>query len=202
MVAERRALVFFGMIATGKSYLAEAWASRQGCAYYNSDRVRKELVGLAPESRQPAPVGQGIYRPELSRATYDALLDKAERQLEASSDSCVVLDGSYQARDERERVRKRLAAKARLFFVHCICPEEVMRERMEQRQKDPLAVSDGRWEIYLQQKVRFEMPVELGPEQLLTMNTNQPVDALLGILDAWIVGKIDDGLLAESEQCP
>jgi predicted kinase len=186
MVAERRVLVFFGMIATGKSYLAEAWARHHSCAYYNSDRVRKELAGLAPESRQPAPVNQGIYRPELSRATYDKLLEMAERELEVIPHSCVVLDGSYQARDERERVRKRLMAKARLLFVHCLCPEEVMRERMEQRQQDPLAVSDGRWEIYLQQKARFEMPIELGPEQLLTINTNQPVDALLGILDEWI----------------
>jgi len=38
--------VFFGMVATGKSYLAKAWAERLGGLYLNSDVVRKELAGL------------------------------------------------------------------------------------------------------------------------------------------------------------
>jgi len=62
----------------------------------------------------------------------------------------------------------------------------VMRERMEQRQHDPQAVSDGRWEVYLQQKARFEMPNELKAEQLLTVDTNQTLDTLLILLDEWM----------------
>lgn len=187
VVATGNVLVFFGMIATGKSYLAAAWARHHGCAYYNSDRVRKELAGLVPESRQAAAVDQGIYSREFSRRTYDQLLTLAEQDLEVKPGACVVLDGSYQARGERQRVQECLAGKARVLFVHCICPEEVMRERMEQRQHDPLAVSDGRWDVYLQQKARFEMPSELRPEQLLTIDTNPPLDALLILLDEWVV---------------
>lgn len=187
MAADSKILIFFGMIATGKSYLAAAWAKRHGCAYYNSDRVRKELAGLVPESRQAAAVDQGIYTHEFSRKTYDQLLLLAEQEVGNDPGRCVVLDGSYQARGERERVLGRLAAKATVIFVHCICPEEVMRKRMEQRQLDPQAVSDGRWEVYLQQKAKFEMPTELGPEQLITINTNQPLDALLVLLDERLV---------------
>lgn len=186
MAAAGKVLVFFGMIATGKSYLAAAWASRHGCSYYNSDRVRKGLAGLVPESRQASGVDLGIYSREFSRRTYEQLLILAGQDLDADPARCVVLDGSYQARGEREHVQERLAPQARVFFVHCICPEGVMRERMEQRQRDPQAVSDGRWEIYLQQKKRFEMPVELGPEQLLTMDTDQDLDALLVVLDEWM----------------
>ena len=188
MAATRKVLVFFGMIATGKSYLAAAWARHHGCAYYNSDRIRKELAGLVPESRQAAAVAvdQGIYSREFSRRTYDQLLILAERDLDENSGACVVLDGSYQARCERQRVQESLAIKAGVLFVHCICSEEMMRERMEQRQHDPQAVSDGRWEVYLQQKARFEMPSELRPEQLLTIDTNQTLDTLLILLDEWI----------------
>jgi len=180
-------LVFFGMIATGKSYLAAAWARHHGCTYYNSDRVRKELAGLVPESRQAAAVDEGIYSREFSRRTYDQLLILAEQDLAVNPGICVVLDGSYQARSERQRVRERLEVKARVLFVHCICAEEVMRERMEQRQRDPQAVSDGRWEVYLQQKVKFEMPSGLRPEQLLTIDTSQTLDALLILIDEWVV---------------
>jgi uncharacterized protein len=186
VAAAGKVLVFLGMIATGKSYLAAAWASRHGCAYYNSDRVRKELAGIIPESRQTAAVDQGIYSQEFSRRTYDQLLILAKQDLEANPRACVVLDGSYQVRGERQRVRESLAGKARVFFVHCICPEDVMRERMEQRQHDPQAVSDGRWEVYLQQKARFEMPSELKTEQLLTIDTNQTLDTLLILLDEWL----------------
>ncbi len=192
MVAAGKVLVFFGMIATGKSYLAAAWARHHGCAYYNSDRVRKELAGLVPESRQTAAVDQGIYSREFSRRTYGQLLILAERDLDANPGACVVLDGSYQARGERQRVQESLAGKARVLFVHCICPEEVMRERMEQRQQDPQAVSDGRWEVYLQQKARFELPSELRADQLLTIDTNQALDALLILLDKWVM-RVDAG---------
>ncbi|MBW6519755.1 MAG: AAA family ATPase [Desulfoarculaceae bacterium] len=180
-------LVFFGMIATGKSTLAAAWARQHGCPYYNSDRVRKELAGLVPESRQAAAVDQGIYSPDSSRRTYDRLLSLAEHDLSATAGTCVVLDGSYQSRSERQRLQERLAPRARVLFVYCLCPEDVMRERMVQRQQDPQAVSDGRWEIYLQQKARFELPVELGPDQLLNINTNQPLDTLLALLAEWMV---------------
>lgn len=187
MVVAGKVLVFFGMIATGKSYLAAAWAKHHGCSYYNSDRVRKELAGLVPESRQAAGVDKGIYSREFSSKTYDQLLVLAEQELDTNPAGCVVLDGSYQARAERERLQERLVARATVLFVHCVCPESVMRERMEQRQHDPRAVSDGRWEIYLQQKMRFEMPIELGPEQLLTINTNQALESLQVELDAWVV---------------
>lgn len=176
-------LVFFGMIATGKSYLASAWAARHGCAYYNSDRVRKELAGLTPESRQTSGLEQGIYSSDFTRRTYDRLLELAEQELNLHPDGCVVLDGSYQVRSERERLVARLGYKSNILFVHCVCPEETMRQRMEERLLDTRAVSDGRWEIYLQQKKRFEAPVELNPEQLLNIDTNDSLDTLLLLLD-------------------
>lgn len=185
-MAAGRVLVFFGMIATGKSTLAAAWAGQHGCTYYNSDRVRKELAGLVPQSRQAAAVDQGIYSPGSTRRTYDQLLRLAEQDLTASPAACVVLDGSYQSRSERRLLLEKLA-RARVLFVHCLCPEEVMRERMEQRQQDPQAVSDGRWEVYLQQKTRFEPPVELGPDQLISINTSQALETLLTLLDEWLL---------------
>ena len=80
---ENLLLVFFGMIATGKSYLASAWAKQYDLPYYNSDRVRKELAGLPPETGQQEEVDKGIYTPEFSRRTYDALIEHAQTHFEA-----------------------------------------------------------------------------------------------------------------------
>lgn len=169
---------FFGLIASGKSTLAAAWADKIGANYYNSDVIRKELAGLLPQNEQKSKFNQGIYTAEFSQKTYSALLEKAAAQLGLGK--AVVLDASYQEKAERARVKDladRFGCPAN--FVQCICPEELMKERMEIRSKDPKAVSDGRWEIYLKQRERFRPPDELGPQELFKINTNKPVTDLL-----------------------
>lgn len=170
--------VFFGLIASGKSTLAEAWASSRLASYYNSDRVRKQIAGIAPEESRKEAVGQGIYSKEFSRKTYDALLQSAENDL--TRGISVVLDASYQNRLERKKVRE-LATdlRVRVYFVFCICDEQELKRRMELRTLDPGAVSDGRWEIYLQQRESFEPPDELNAEELIIINTEKPVEQLV-----------------------
>ncbi len=175
--------IFFGLIATGKSTVAQAWAERNGLSYYNSDVVRKELAGLAPQTHQREIADQGIYTSEFTAKTYTALLERAEQALR--QDRGVVLDASYQRQADRDRVRM-LAQRlgVRLYCILCVCPEEEMKRRMTKRALDPLAVSDGRWEIYLKQKERFEAPKELATDQLITLSTDLPVETVLQQLSA------------------
>ena len=49
-----RIFVFFGLIASGKSTLAEHFAKRYHLPYYNTDRVRKELAGIIQAIRHRA----------------------------------------------------------------------------------------------------------------------------------------------------
>jgi len=170
--------IFFGLIATGKSTVAQAWAERKSLRYYNSDVVRKELAGLSPQIHQRETADQGIYTSDFTAKTYTALLERAEQNL--AQGQGVVLDASYQRQADRDRVRM-LAQRlgVRLYCILCICPEEEMKRRMAKRAFDPQAVSDGRWEIYLKQKERFEPPTELAPDQLITLSTDLPVNAVL-----------------------
>jgi len=175
--------IFFGLIATGKSTVAAAWAERRGLRYYNSDVVRKELAGLLPQTKQRETADQGIYTSEFTAKTYAALLERAEHDLVQGRG--VVLDASYQRKTDRAQARM-LAQRlgVRLYCILCVCPEEEMKRRMAKRALDPQAVSDGRWEIYLKQKARFEAPVELAPDQLITLSTDLPVEAVLAKLSA------------------
>ncbi|MGV1100619.1 AAA family ATPase [Thiovibrio sp. JS02] len=175
--------VFFGLIATGKSTVAQAWASSRGLAYHNSDVVRKQLAGLSPTASQRDAVDQGIYSREFSQKTYAALLSRAREDIAAGRGT--VLDASYQSRAERAAVRDLARSLAiPVYFVLCVCPEEEMRRRMEKRALDPNAVSDGRWEIYLKQKERFEAPDELPGGAFFTVSTDMPVDVILGYLSS------------------
>ncbi len=170
-------VVFFGMIATGKSYLASAWANHYGLPYFNSDRVRKELAGFTPQTGQQEGVGQGIYTEDFNRRTYDALIAHADQYFSEDKKACVVLDGSYQSIVERDLLRSHFLNRVRLVFIHCFCTEEVVRERLNLRASDPEAVSDGNWNLYLNQKQRFNPTRDF--ERAIELDTDAPVSELV-----------------------
>ena len=176
--------VFFGMTASGKSFLGRSWAARHGFPYFNTDVVRKQLAGLKENEPQPSAVNDGIYSPAFTRRTYDAMIDKAELALQDPTNRCAVLDGSYLDPKERDKIRNSLGKKYQVIFVLCECGEDTVKTRLALRGNDPNAVSDGRWEIYLHQQRAFLPPAELPPEQLLALNTEAPLERLLSRLDA------------------
>lgn len=179
----KKVVVFFGLIASGKSFVAKAWAQKHCFPYCNTDVVRKQLAGIKPCEPQQEGISEGIYSPAYTRLTYDALLRFAEKALADPSVTCVVLDGSYQAQAERERVLLRFAHRARVVFVLCSCKEEIIMVRLAQRALDPEAVSDGSWKIYLHQKESFEYPEELSVRQFRRLDTEKDVQLLLESLD-------------------
>jgi len=180
-------IVFFGMIATGKSTLAKLWAETHGMRYYNSDVIRKDLAGTAARLSSKSSFGNGIYSSDFSRKTYDQMLEKAETAIR--NNRSVVLDASYSSMENRLAVIA-LAEKRHVpaWFIYCTCPENEMRRRMELRAQDLLSVSDGRWEIYQQQKTTFEPPAHLG-KLLITIDTSSPPEQLLKKLKPLIVGR-------------
>jgi predicted kinase len=180
--------VFFGMIATGKSTIAQAWAWHKQLRCYNSDWVRKEMAGMDPTSTHHKSIDSGIYTKKFSIQTYTALLERAAARL--SQGDSVILDASYQYAKDRQEIRefvKRLGY--RVYFIFCQCPEAEMKRRMDLRSQDPVAVSDGRWEIYLQQKKRFEPPTEVPAAELIILNTEGAAEELLEKLEEKITEK-------------
>ena len=179
----KKVVVFFGFIASGKSFVAKAWSEKHHFPYYNTDVVRKGLAARHHRRRGGTDIDQGIYSPAFSRLTYDALLNFCEEALAERAAQCVVLDGSYHTRDERQRLRSRFEDRAQIVFVFCCCDEATIKIRLAERALDPTAVSDGTWRVYLHQKEVFEEPVELPVRQLLRLATDQPLSRLLEILD-------------------
>lgn len=174
-------VVFWGFTATGKSYLARAWSTAHHFAYFNTDVVRKQLARRAGQGPSLA-YNKGIYSAEFTRRTYDLLIEKVVAAL-IEGPVGVVLDGSYLVADERTRLAAAMAGQADLRFVFCHCPETVIQARLAVRAVDPDAVSDGSWAVYLEQKRRYQPPLELTKGQLLILNTDAPLADLLVWLD-------------------
>ncbi len=181
-------MVFFGMTASGKSTLGRAWAGQNRAPYYNTDRVRKELAGLQAVDRRPDGVEQGIYTQVFTARTYQTMLERACRDFAAGA-RLVVLDGSYGKRTDRDRVRAVAAALGvKCVFLFCTCGEGEIRRRLAMRARDPEAVSDGRWEIYLHQRQTFEFPDEANESDCIRLDTEQPVETLL----QWLTARLGD----------
>jgi len=174
--------IFFGLIASGKSTLAELFAATQGLPYYNTDRVRKELAGIAANERRPDGMGQGIYTPEFSEKTYQTMLDSAAQDFNKGATG-VVLDGSYSKATDRQKVSELASTlNVQILFILCSCSEQETQRRLSLRAQDPNAVSDGRWEIFVQQRATFEQPAELPPDQITHIDTEAEPQELLNLL--------------------
>lgn len=179
----KRVVVFYGMIASGKSTLGQAWAAKHGASYYNTDRVRKEMAGLQATDKRPGAVDHGIYSASFTEKTYQEMLARAAADF-AAGKRMVVLDGSYSRRVYRDQVRDMAqCVGAKCLFIWCICSDEEVKKRLDKRLRDPQAVSDGRWEIYLHQKQVFETMDPKVEGDCLTINTEQELESLLVMVD-------------------
>lgn len=153
-----RLFITVGMVGTGKTALAEALARELDVTVLSSDAVRKGLAAIPLTEHRYEEFNAGIYSADFTRRTYDALFDEADRLL--SEGKSVILDASFKRAEERDRARQ--AARMRgadFWLIEVTCPEEVVRQRLEERLRQPNVPSDGRWEIYLAQKRDFD-PVQ------------------------------------------
>jgi len=166
-------ILITGLMGTGKSALAAQAAPRLGAEVIRSDLLRKEIMNMAPTDRHYVEFGGGIYDDDISRRTYLEAHSRAEVLLKAGHS--VIVDASYKKRDERihaAAMARRLGAG--FLVIECICPEEIVRERLELRVKDQREASDGRWEIYEAQKNDFDRIDELPRRSYLALDTSLP----------------------------
>jgi predicted kinase len=163
-----------GLPATGKSSLAKEIARRTGFEVISSDVVRKEMAGISPEEHRYEEYRGGIYSADATALTYDALLDRARPLLLAGQS--VILDASFLRRDQR-RAAGRLAREtgAQFACVYLAARDAEIRRRIERRVREGTDPSDARWEIYREQKRRFQRPSEVPGVRRITAEVSRTV---------------------------
>jgi hypothetical protein len=166
-------LITCGLVATGKTALAQALGEAAGMPVISSDVVRKELAGLAPRERRFESFGRGIYSPRFSERTYKALLERARAAL--AEGRSMIVDATFGQRRHRERARELAQAMgARFLCLECRAEERVIRRRLEERLRAGRDASDARWETYEAQKQVFEPLAELPPAEHMVMECDEP----------------------------
>jgi aminoglycoside phosphotransferase family enzyme/predicted kinase len=145
----RPALVLVGGLpGTGKSTLARGLAAAAGFEVIRSDVVRKELAGVAPETR----LGDECYSPEWTDRTYAECLRRAEAVV--FEGRRVLIDATFRE-DARRRAFLDLARRRCVPAVLFVCEAspEVVRERLTNRTGD---ASDAGWAVYRSAAGRWE----------------------------------------------
>jgi uncharacterized protein len=89
-----------GLPGTGKSTLATGISDALDWTLLRSDEVRKDLAGIPHDAQVHERVGEGLYRPGVTAATYRELLARARSALEFGES--VVLDATFSDRAWRQ----------------------------------------------------------------------------------------------------
>ncbi len=167
-------IITCGPTGTGKSFIAAALAFELGMQVFSSDAVRKELANIQPDQRCLDRYGKGIYSPEYNEATYRELMQRSGKALDGGES--VIIDATFRRRPDRDLLRSLASCRGiPLIIVRTDCPDTVVKLRLEEREQDPDAISDGRWELYPAQKDEFEPPQ---PEEgiVIAIDTSRPLD--------------------------
>jgi len=157
-----------GLSGTGKSTVARKIAVDYHATIINTDVVRKETRGIDRYERHHDEVNTGLYDPKKVDETYEQVMQRTSMVLKKGKH--VVLDATFQKKKYRQ-MAYHVAQKHHATFciIQCISPDEVVKQRLEERLKKK-TVSDGRWEIYQAQKTTFE-PFTMD-EQCLPLDTS------------------------------
>ncbi len=162
-----------GLVGSGKTTLAQALARRTGATVISSDIVRKKLASIPAAEHHFDEVDSGLYSPEFSRRTYDALYSSA-REILAAGDS-VILDASFIKSAERRKAQSIAAETRSAFYVlECTLDPEQTHLRLDQRLKNG-SVSDGRWALYEPQKKSFEPVNEVDTAHRFIIDSARPL---------------------------
>lgn len=164
-------VVVCGSVGTGKSSVAERLAEACGGAVISSDRTRKALAGLAPESRVGARLASPLYTDAVTQRVYEALLERAAPVV--ASGRVAVLDATF-ARAEQRNLARRFAASAgaRALLVEVQCAEEIARERVARRAARGADPSDAGPELVGVSRADFEPPEEWPSEDRAQIHTD------------------------------
>ena len=125
-------VVVGGPPGSGKSTLAGRLGAAIDGVVLRSDELRKQAAGLDAGAPASTRLGEGLYAPEVTEATYGALLDRAGTCL--AHGLSVVLDATFaQARFREAATLLARRGVANLTELRCNLPSEVAAQRIAAR---------------------------------------------------------------------
>jgi uncharacterized protein len=125
-------ILLHGLSGSGKSVFAQALAQQLGAIRLRSDVERKRLRGLAPAARTDSALAAGLYTEDVTRATYNRLLNLARSVVNAGYTA--IVDATFLRHRQRDLFRRDAAARGVPgIIVALTAPEAILRSRIAAR---------------------------------------------------------------------
>lgn len=176
---ETGALIFYGLMASGKTKNARIFSEMYPVEHVNTDVVRKLMNGIDPDMSVHVEFGAELYSMENSVRLYEYLGELAENNRRLGR--MTLIDGSFSKCKYIDCLHKEFSGK--YTKVRFFAPDDVIMDRLEKR-KDKVNVSDGRPEIYEAQKNSAE---EIGQD--FEIETTGPAGKNAGAVIGYLIEK-------------
>lgn len=180
LAAERRPVLppvvvaLGGLLAAGKSTIADRLGAILGAPAINTDRVRKHMLGATATTKVYESAWQGAYDPAFTVEVYAEVYRSAQAVI--ASGRPVIVDASFRSRSRRAEARRAAeAAGVPFVFVECTAPHDVLRQRLRERVLRD-SVSDGRLEIFDDFVASWEAVDELPTAEHVVLDTTLPIE--------------------------
>ena len=163
------------MSGSGKSWLAEQLLESYGAIQLRSDVERKRLLGFEAEAKTKSAVGKGAYSTDITRQTYQRLLELAGLIVQAGPS--VIVDATFLKKSHRAEFKK-LALSLNVPFVilDIEASEKVLRSRISKRMKHDKNASEATLAV-LEQQIKSREPIEADEAAAtILVNTEQPLE--------------------------
>lgn len=170
-------LLVCGLMGTGKTTFARRLKRITGFDMIRSDILRKELARMDAGAHEYTAFEAGIYSENFSKRTYAQLCHRAGEYLE--NGRSVIVDAAFSKQWQRDLICETARdSGAQLIVVECVCPDEVVRQRLLAREADGADASDGRWELYPFHKSAYDAFNPSDEYIHLTVETNREESSL------------------------
>lgn len=147
-------IITHGLPGCGKTKLSQSVVEKFGIIRLRSDVERKRLFGMRPLERSHQRQNE-LYSTHAGKRTYGRLLNLAERIL--ASGFPVVVDAAFLKLDERRQFQALAQSLAIPFVIMQVeAEEDVIRQRLRQRQTENSDASDAGEQVYEVLKAAYE----------------------------------------------
>jgi len=183
-LAPSRLIAVGGLIASGKSTIAEQLARAIAAPIVEADRTRKSMLGIAPTDSAGGQAWHGAYNASMTERVYHELLNRADAVL--SSHRTVIIDASFRSASFRSAARA-LATRHNIpfHFIECRSSDEVCKKRLVARAQHN-SVSDARIELFDTFKSQYEPVTELCESEYIVLNTTFALRDSMNTLQRWL----------------
>lgn len=169
--------VICGMIAAGKSTVAEKLSALFSIPWIRSDELRKTLFEELPDKSGKTGFEKGMYTPEATSLVYGKMLVTAQAALEKGSS--VILDATCSKQKERQDILQLARdTSANIIFVECRCPDREIKTRLKNREHQS-TVSDARLEHFAAIRKSMDPFDHLSADVHMPVRTDQSLDSII-----------------------